>query len=97
MITRGRYSRPIGGRRASGPSCFPPLTIRVKKNSFSLHVVPTDSGAHPTSYLMGSGALSLGVKRRGRKGDHSPSSNAKVRNGGAVPPLLHSFHDAVFN
>jgi hypothetical protein len=37
------------------------------------------------------GALSPGVKRPGRESDHSPATNAKVKNGGAIPPLLHMF------
>jgi hypothetical protein len=39
-----------------------------------LHVVQTGSGVHPTSYPMGTGALSPGVKRPGRESDHSPTS-----------------------
>jgi hypothetical protein len=34
------------------------------------------------------GALSTGVKRPAREANHSPPSNAVVKNGGAVPPLL---------
>jgi hypothetical protein len=37
-----------------------------------LHSIQTGSGVHPASYLMGTGALSLGVKRPGREVDHSP-------------------------
>jgi hypothetical protein len=41
---------------------------------------------------MGTGAL-FGVKRPGREADHSPPSNAEVKNGGAVPPLTGTtFH-----
>jgi hypothetical protein len=41
------------------------------------------------------GALSLGVSP-GREADHSPPSNAEVKNGGAIPPLSHvsSWHSA---
>jgi hypothetical protein len=47
--------------------------------NFSLHHrVQISSGAHPVSYLMGTGALSLGVKRPGREVDHSPSPSAKI-------------------
>jgi hypothetical protein len=37
-----------------------------------------------------------GVKRLGRKADHAPPTSAEVKNGGAVPPVLHtsSRHDA---
>jgi hypothetical protein len=39
-----------------------------------LHVVQTDSGAHPASYAMGTGALSPG-----READHSPQTSAEVK------------------
>jgi hypothetical protein len=35
--------------------------------------------AHPTSYPMGTGAVSLEVKQLGREADHSPSSSAEVK------------------
>jgi hypothetical protein len=44
-----------------------------------LHLVQTGSGVHPTSYLMGTGALSPGVKRPGREADHSPPASAEVK------------------
>jgi hypothetical protein len=37
------------------------------------------------------GALSLGIKWKGCEGNHSPTSSAKVKNGGAIPPLPHVF------
>jgi hypothetical protein len=54
-----------------------------------LHVVQNSSGAHPASYPIGTWALFQGLKRPGRGADHSPSSSAEVRNGGAIPPLSH--------
>jgi hypothetical protein len=33
------------------------------------------------------GAVSLGVKRRGREADHSPPSSAEVKNAWSLPPL----------
>jgi hypothetical protein len=30
-----------------------------------------------------------GIKRPGREADHSPSSSAQIKNGGAIPPLTH--------
>jgi hypothetical protein len=49
--------------------------------NFSLHHdVPTGSGAHPDSYPMVPGTLSLGVKRPGREADHSPPSSSEVKN-----------------
>jgi hypothetical protein len=37
-----------------------------------LYVVQTDCGAHPASYPLVPGAVSLGVKRHVREADHSP-------------------------
>jgi hypothetical protein len=41
-------------------------------------------------------AISPGLKPPGRETDHSPSSSAEDRNGGAIPPLHHmsSWHRA---
>jgi hypothetical protein len=44
-----------------------------------LHVVQTGCGAHPTSYPMGTGTLSPGVKRQGREADYSPPVSAEVK------------------
>jgi hypothetical protein len=44
------------------------------------HRIQTGSEAHPTSYTMGIGVLSLGTKRPGREADHSPPSSAEVTN-----------------
>jgi hypothetical protein len=45
---------------------------------------------------MGIGGSSPGVKRPGCEADHSSPSTAKVKNGGAVPPLRNtsSWRDA---
>jgi hypothetical protein len=57
---------------------------------FSLfHSIQTGSGPHPASYLMGTEAVSPGVKLLGRESDHSPSS-AEVTNDGPIPPLSHT-------
>jgi hypothetical protein len=49
--------------------------------NFSLHHrVQTASGAHPTSYPMGTRAISMGLKRQGREADHSSLSRAEVKN-----------------
>jgi hypothetical protein len=37
------------------------------------------------------GSLSLRVKWPGRDADDSPLSSAEVKNGGAIPPLPHTF------
>jgi hypothetical protein len=47
--------------------------------NFSLHHrVQNGSGAHPAVCPVGTGAISLGVKRPGREADHSPPSSAEV-------------------
>jgi hypothetical protein len=63
---------------------------------FLVYNVQTDSGAQQASYLMGTGALSPGVKRPECEADHSPPTSAGVKNGGTIPPLLHtsSWHSA---
>jgi hypothetical protein len=35
-------------------------------------------------------ALSLGVKSQGREADHSPPTNADVKNGASIHPLPHT-------
>jgi hypothetical protein len=62
--------------------------------NFSLHHrVQNGSGAHPASYPMGTGALSLGVKSPGREADHLHPSSAEVKNAWSytsTPPVrLH--------
>jgi hypothetical protein len=44
-----------------------------------LHIVQTGSGVHSTSYPMGTGALSPGVKRQGLEADHSLPTSAEVK------------------
>jgi hypothetical protein len=63
--------------------------IPFRDKSF-LHSIQTSSGAHPASYPVGTGVLSPGAKSPGREADHSPPSNAKVKNGGAIPPLPYT-------
>jgi hypothetical protein len=47
---------------------------------FSLrHLFQTGSGAHPASYPVGTRGCCPGVKRPGRKADHSPPSSAEVK------------------
>jgi hypothetical protein len=49
----------------------------------------------PTQWIPGDGP-SPGLKRPGREADHLPAPSAEVKNGGAVPPVLHisSWHSA---
>jgi hypothetical protein len=35
------------------------------------------------------GAISPGIMCQGREADHSPPSNAEIKNNGAIPPLPH--------
>jgi hypothetical protein len=60
---------------------------------FLRQLVKTDFGVHPASYPMRTGALSPGVKRPGRKDNHSPPSSAEVKNAWSyvtTPPIhLH--------
>jgi hypothetical protein len=42
------------------------------RNFFLRHHVQTGSWAHPASYTVGTGVLSLGIKRPGREADQSP-------------------------
>jgi hypothetical protein len=61
-----------------------------KRQDFSLlHSVQTGSGAHPAPYPMDTGGASPGVKLPGHEADHSPPFSADVKNGRAIPPLLH--------
>jgi hypothetical protein len=76
---------PLAGRSRNRGS------IPGKGKKFSLlHKIQTGSGTHPASYLMDTGSLSPEVKRSGRETDNSPPSNAEVKYGGAIPPLLHA-------
>jgi hypothetical protein len=66
-------------------------------SNFPLYYVWTGFGAHPASYSMGTGGSFPGVKRLGREADRSPPSSAKVKNGGAIPPLPTCLHGIVLN
>jgi hypothetical protein len=46
-----------------------------------LHNVQIDSGAHPTSYKMGTWSCFPAETRQVREADHLPSSSAEVKNG----------------
>jgi hypothetical protein len=68
------------------------LVLFPELQGFSLlHSVQTSSGAHPTSYLIGTGTVSPGVKRLRREANQPPPTGAEVKNGGAIPPLPHTF------
>jgi hypothetical protein len=61
----------------------------VEVREFALfYSIQTGSGAHQASYQVGSGReISQGVKWPEREVNHSPQSNAEVKNRGAIPPL----------
>jgi len=73
------------------------LLFSARTGNFSLSRVQNGSGAHPTSFPMATGALSLGVKRPGREADHLPPSSAEVkkaRSYTSTPPIR--LHGEVF-
>jgi hypothetical protein len=43
------------------------------------------------------GEISSGIKQPGREADHSPSSIAEVKNGGAIPPSSIFLHGILLN
>jgi hypothetical protein len=55
----------------------------------ALYIFVSQTGyeVHSASYPI----ITAGLKRQGREAEHSPPSNTKTRNGGAIPPLLHRF------
>jgi hypothetical protein len=61
-----------------------------------LHRARTSSGTHLASYPMGTGVISLEVKRAGREANRSPVSSAEVKNGETIPqlPNMSSWHSA---
>jgi hypothetical protein len=68
----------------------------ARERDFCLFVASSLTGNQPALYKMGTGAVSLGIKWQGREADHLPRFSAKVKNGGAIPPLPHmlSWHSA---
>jgi hypothetical protein len=55
------------------------VRVPVGSSISLLHIVQTGYGVHPTSYPMGTGALSPGVKRPEREADHLPPTSAEVK------------------
>jgi hypothetical protein len=54
--------------------------VPVGSRIFTTQIVQTGSGVHATSYTMGTRDSFPGVKRPRREADHSPPTNAKVKN-----------------
>jgi hypothetical protein len=74
------------------------VPARGNDGSFSLqHCVQTGSGAHPSSYPMGTGSSFPGIRRPGRKADHSPPSSAKIKNAWCCTTFPPSFQGVVVN
>jgi hypothetical protein len=71
---------------------LPRIGVPAGAGNFSLHHrVKTGSAAHPASYPLGAGSLSLGIKRPGREADHSLPSSSKVKNAWrytSTPPII---------
>jgi hypothetical protein len=88
----GRYS---DGRRATG------WTARVRfperQNFNLLYSVQAGSGARPASYPMGTGGDFPGVERPRSEADHSPPSNAEIKNDEAIPPIPLCLYGIVLN
>jgi hypothetical protein len=57
----------------------------------------TGSGAHSLPIQWVLGILSPGLKRPGPEADHSPQSNVKVKNGGAMSHSRIYLHGVVLN
>jgi len=56
-------------------------------NFYIRHNVQTGSEAHPASYSMRTGVISLGIKWPGREADHLHHLVPRSRMRGAIPPL----------
>jgi hypothetical protein len=54
-----------------------------------LYRVEVGSGSHPTSFRVGTGILTPGVKRLGHGAEYLPPSCAEVQNGGAISSFPH--------
>jgi hypothetical protein len=54
--------------------------LKILKSDCVLHLMASKNGR----------AYS-GLKQQGREADHSPPSSGEVKNGGAIPPLPHTF------
>jgi hypothetical protein len=65
------------------------VQFSIGEREFSVfHSIQTGSGALPASYPMSIGCSFLGTQP-GHIAGHSLPPSAKVKNGGAIPPLHH--------
>jgi hypothetical protein len=70
-------------------SCLGPSIINIFIYDV-LHIVQTGSGVHPTSYKMGTGALSRGLSGRGVKLTTHLQLVPRSRKCGSIHPLPHT-------
>jgi hypothetical protein len=69
---------------------FNVVAYRSQDNTIGIVTVyglDVQTGSGTSSYLMGTRGFLPGVKQPVNEADHSPSSSAEVKNGGAIPPL----------
>jgi hypothetical protein len=57
----------------------PEFEFHYGQELYLFHIVQTDSAALPASYTMGTGNLSLGVKRPGCEADQSTTTSAEFK------------------
>ena len=63
--------------------------VRIRREDFSpIENVQTSYGPHSSSYSVGTGVLSQGIKRPGREVDHSPSPSAQFEWSHTSTPLI---------
>jgi hypothetical protein len=74
------------------------LPFPAAARDFSLlYSVQSGSGAHLTSYQMGTGGSFPGIKRPGRGAHHSSPTNAGAKNGGDITPFPIRLHSVVLD
>jgi hypothetical protein len=56
------------------------VRFEARARDLSLQMLQIGSGVHPATYSMGTGVLSLEVRRQGRDVDHLPPSSVEVKN-----------------
>jgi hypothetical protein len=89
-LYRGCLGSPVGILTGYGLECRGSI-LRRGKRFFSTPQRPNrlwSISSLLTQWIPG--AVSLGVNRPEREADHLPASSAEVKNGGSIPPLLHT-------
>jgi hypothetical protein len=67
------------------------------RDVFHVQSVNASYGVHSDSYTMGTGAVSLGLKRQGREADCSSPSRTEVKNVGALFPVPICLNSVLLN